>query len=57
MDLSILSDLSLAGQPFMFWAGFLTLITALLVFDLSFLNRRDHEAGAAASLPFAWAHV
>lgn len=50
MDISSLLDLSLGGQPFIFWAGFLTLILVLLVFDLSFLNRRDHEAGFGESL-------
>lgn len=51
--LSSLLDLSFAGQPFLFWAGFLVLVGGLMVFDLSFLNRRDHEAGVAESLRLA----
>lgn len=36
-----------------FWGAFLLLILALLVFDLGFLNRRDHEAGIGESLKVA----
>ncbi len=50
---SSLFDLTLAGQPFVFWAGFLLLIGGLMAFDLSFLNRRDHEAGLGESLRLA----
>ncbi|MCB9990169.1 MAG: TerC family protein [Rhodospirillales bacterium] len=54
MDLiSILFDVTIGEQPLIFWAGFLTLILALMVFDLSFLNRRDHEAGVGESLKLA----
>lgn len=47
--LTLLFDISVAGQPFIFWAGFLILIFALMAFDLSFLNRRDHEVGIGES--------
>ena len=44
---------SVEGQPIGFWLGFLTLIVFLMAFDLSFLNRRDHEAGVRESLKLA----
>lgn len=41
------------GEPGIFWVGFLALIFGLMAFDLSFLNRRDHEAGIGESLRLA----
>lgn len=38
------------GKPLWMWAGFLTIVMALLVFDLGVLNRRDREMGIAESL-------
>jgi tellurite resistance protein TerC len=38
------------GKPLWMWAGFLTIVLALLVFDLGVLNRRDREMGIAESL-------
>lgn len=46
-------SVAVEGQPLGFWLGFLTIILFLMAFDLSFLNRRDHEAGVAESLKLA----
>ena len=37
-------------KPLWLWAGFLTVVLALLAFDLGVLNRRDREMGIAESL-------
>jgi tellurite resistance protein TerC len=47
MDLLIGSFL---GQPIWMWLGFLTLIVALLAFDLGVLHRDGHEIGVRESL-------
>lgn len=41
------------GEPPVFWISFVVLVLGLMVFDLSFLNRRDHEAGVRESLRLA----
>lgn len=48
-----LFSVSVEGQPMGFWLGFLVLILALMAFDLSFLNKKDHEAGVGESLKLA----
>ena len=38
------------GTPIYFWVAFITLVLALLVFDLGILHRDEHEIGAKESL-------
>lgn len=38
------------GKPVWMWAGFLTIVIALLALDLGLFNRRDHEIGVRESL-------
>jgi tellurite resistance protein TerC len=38
------------GKPIWMWAGFLTIVLALLAFDLGVLNKEDREMGIAESL-------
>ncbi|MGV8854444.1 MAG: TerC family protein [Devosia sp.] len=38
------------GTPTYFWLAFVAIVIGLLVFDLSFLNKEDHEIGARESL-------
>jgi tellurite resistance protein TerC len=38
------------GKPVWMWTGFLTLVVALLAFDLGVLNKKDKELGIAESL-------
>jgi tellurite resistance protein TerC len=38
------------GTPLWFWASFVGIVMALLVFDLGVLNKKDHEIGVAESL-------
>ena len=38
------------GTPVYFWVAFITLVIALLVFDLGILHREEHEIGAKESL-------
>jgi tellurite resistance protein TerC len=38
------------GKPIWMWAGFLTVVLALLAFDLGVLNRKDRELGIRESL-------
>jgi len=38
------------GKPLWMWAGFLTVVLLLLVFDLGVLNRRDREMSISRSL-------
>ncbi|WP_341024808.1 TerC family protein [Brevundimonas diminuta] len=38
------------GKPVWMWAGFLTVVIALLALDLGLFNRRDHEIGVRESL-------
>ena len=38
------------GKPVWMWAGFLTIVLALLAFDLGILNRKNRELGIAESL-------
>jgi tellurite resistance protein TerC len=45
------------GQPVSMWAIFLTVVTTLLVFDLGFLNRKDHEIGVKESLRLTAAYI
>ncbi|WP_448205006.1 TerC family protein [Azospirillum sp. sgz302134] len=42
--------LDFMGKPVWVWLSFLTVVLALLAFDLGVLNRRDHEIGVAESL-------
>lgn len=45
------------GQPLSLWAIFLSVVTALLVFDLGFLNRKDHEIGVRESLKLTGVYI
>lgn len=49
---SLLTALSgdFLGTPVYFWVAFITLVVALLVFDLGILHRDEHEIGAKESL-------
>ena len=49
---SLLSALSgdFLGTPVYFWLAFITMVIALLVFDLGVLNKRDQEISARRSL-------
>ncbi len=47
MDFLIIDVL---GQPLWMWAGFLTIVAALLAFDLGVLHRDGHEIGVRESL-------
>ena len=38
------------GKPIWMWAGFLSLVVALLAFDLGVLNKADREMGIGESL-------
>lgn len=38
------------GTPVYFWVAFITLVIALLVFDLGILHKEEHEIGAKESL-------
>lgn len=38
------------GTPLYFWVAFITIVIALLVFDLGILHRDEHEIGAKESL-------
>src|SRR5690554_747274 len=38
------------GTPVYFWVAFITIVIALLVFDLGILHRDEHEIGARESL-------
>jgi tellurite resistance protein TerC len=38
------------GKPIWMWAGFISLVIALLAFDLGVLNKKDKELGIAESL-------
>ncbi|MBD7940320.1 TerC family protein [Brevundimonas guildfordensis] len=38
------------GKPVWMWAGFLTVVVALLALDLGLFNRNDHEIGVRESL-------
>jgi tellurite resistance protein TerC len=38
------------GKPIWMWAGFLSIVIALLAFDLGVLNKKDKELGIAESL-------
>ncbi|WIJ26256.1 TerC family protein [Devosia sp. RR2S18] len=38
------------GTPIYFWVAFITIVIALLVFDLGILHRDEHEIGAKESL-------
>ena len=38
------------GKPVWMWLGFLSVVAALLAFDLGVLNRKAQEIGVAASL-------
>lgn len=38
------------GKPVWMWAGFLTVVIAMLALDLGLFNRRDHEIGVSESL-------
>lgn len=49
---AFLSDPIMGEQP-VFWGVFLLLILGLLILDLGFLNRRDHEASIGESLKVA----
>ncbi len=51
--MDFLWNISIEGQPVAFWLGFIVLIIALMAFDLSFLNKKDHEAGVKESLKLA----
>lgn len=44
-------------QPISLWAVFLVIVTALLVFDLGVLNRKDHEIGVAESLKLTGLYI
>ena len=37
--------LDFLGKPVWVWLSFLSIVLALLAFDLGILNRRDHEIG------------
>ncbi|MEQ8291131.1 MAG: TerC family protein [Roseovarius sp.] len=54
MDLLTLDFL---GKPLWSWALFLTLVVALLVFDLGVLHRKDHEIGVRESLALSAFYV
>jgi tellurite resistance protein TerC len=45
-----LLDGQFMGHPSWMWLAFLTIVVALLVFDLGVLNRKDHEIGVGESL-------
>ncbi|MFN3826384.1 MAG: TerC family protein [Micavibrio sp.] len=45
------------GQPASMWLIFLTIVTTLLVFDLGFLNKKDHVIGASESLKLTAVYV
>jgi len=42
--------LDFMGKPVWVWLSFLSIVLALLAFDLGILNRRDHEIGVKESL-------
>lgn len=48
MDAILFSDF--LGTPVWFWASFIGIVIALLVFDLGVLHKKDHEIGVAESL-------
>jgi tellurite resistance protein TerC len=45
------------GKPVWMWAGFLTVVIALLALDLGLFNRRDHEIGVRESLALSAFYV
>ncbi|QQG36366.1 MAG: TerC family protein [Micavibrio aeruginosavorus] len=55
--ISALLDSQFLGQPTSMWLVFLTVVTALLAFDLGVLNKRDHVIGAAESLRLAGIYI
>ena len=54
MDLFLLDFL---GKPLWMWLLFLSLVVALLVFDLGVLNKDDHEIGIAESLKLSAMYI
>ncbi|MCX7646914.1 MAG: TerC family protein, partial [Rhodobacteraceae bacterium] len=49
--------LAVLGKPLWMWLLFLTLVVALLAFDLGVLHRDDHEIGVAESLRMSARYV
>ncbi len=45
------------GQPLSLWLVFITVVLSLLIFDLGFLNKKDHVIGAAESLKLTAVYV
>ncbi len=45
------------GKPVWMWALFITIVIALLVFDLGVLNKEDHEIGVAESLKLSALYI
>lgn len=45
------------GHPLGFWVAFLAIVTALLVFDLGVLNRKDHVIDVKESLRLAGCYI
>ena len=54
MDIFLLLFL---GKPLWMWLLFLSLVVALLIFDLGVLNRQDHEIGVAESLKLSAMYI
>lgn len=55
--LSAFLDSQFLGQPASMWLIFLTVVLTLLVFDLGFLNKKDHVIGASESLKLTGVYV
>jgi tellurite resistance protein TerC len=45
------------GTPVWMWTGFITIVLALLAFDLGFLNRGSHEIGVRQSLKLSSLYI
>ncbi|TGN53725.1 TerC family protein, partial [Paracoccus liaowanqingii] len=54
MDLFLLDFL---GKPLWMWLVFMSLVVALLVFDLGVLNKDDHEIEIAESLKLSAMYI
>lgn len=49
--------ISVLHKPLWMWLLFLAVVTALLVFDLGVLNKKDHEIGVAESLKLSAMYI
>lgn len=49
--------ISVMHKPLWMWLLFLAVVTALLVFDLGVLNKKDHEIGVAESLKLSAMYI